>query len=395
MRVERVRIGIVGIGNIAPLNVMGYLEHDRCDVVALCDPRLDKARAMADQWGVPKVYRSLDELLADDEIDAVEILTPTHMHKDHALAAIAAGKHVSCQKPIANTVADGIEMTEAAARAGVVFRVSECYFGYPPLRKAKQLIADGAIGEPTMLRMKTLVANTDTKFQAELEHGGYVWRFNDQSPGGHLFDDVVHKYATALWMFDEKVRSVQSYVRQGALFFETPTAAIWEYERENLLAMMEVTHAPNMHMRSSYYGADEFFEIQGSDGWIWVTRCTGEMHDLAPVILYNADGTTTTFPNVNADWGEGFRNASRDFVDALLEGRPDPEMSGALATETLQLCFAVYQAAMERRAVEPSSISGSVTPPWWPPTIEHIMRTAGLAAPGEEPSGTPPAAPRS
>ena len=68
---------------------------------------------------------------------------------------------------------------------------------------------------------------------------------------------------------------------------------------------------------------------------------------------------------------------------ALLEGRPDPEMSGALAVETLQLCFAVYQASMDRGAVDPSTITDSVTPPWWPPTIEHIMRTAGLAAPGE------------
>ena len=107
---DRLRLGIVGIGNIAPLNAMGYLEHEQCDVVALCEPRPEKGRAVAEQWGVPKVYTDLADLLADDEIDAVEILTPTHLHKEHVLAAIAAGKHVSCQKPIANSVADGIEM---------------------------------------------------------------------------------------------------------------------------------------------------------------------------------------------------------------------------------------------------------------------------------------------
>jgi predicted dehydrogenase len=368
-----VRIGIVGAGNIAPLNARGYLAHERCDVVAICDPRRDKAQALASEWGVPNVYETLDQLLADDDIDAVEILTPTHLHKEHVLAAVAAGKHVSCQKPIANTVAEGLEMAEAARRAGVTFRVSECNFHYPPLVLAKEIIKSGAIGAPTMLRMKTVVGTTDTEFQRQLEPQGYVWRFNAQSPGGHLFDDMVHKYATALWLFDQDIRSVQAIVRQAPIFFEAPTAAIWEYERETLLGMMEVTYAPRMHMRSSYYGADEFFEVQGTDGFVWVTRATGEMLDLAPVIVYHADGTTTSYSSLESNWLSGFTTSSAHFVDALLEGRPDPDMTAEMAVKTLQLCFAVYQASNERGPVDPSTITGSVSPPWWPPDLSKTL----------------------
>src|SRR6185295_2541755 len=133
---DRVRLGIIGTGNIAPLNVAGYLAHDRCDVVAVCDPRREKAARMAELWGVPKVYDSLDSILADDEIDAVEILTPTFMHRDHVIAAARAGKHISVQKPIANSVADAREMIAAVEAAGVIFRVSECALHYPPLMKA-------------------------------------------------------------------------------------------------------------------------------------------------------------------------------------------------------------------------------------------------------------------
>ena len=363
---DRVRLGIIGIGNIAPLNAAGYLQDDRCDVVALCDPREDKVREMASRWDVPTVYTRLDEMLANDEIDAVEVLTPTHLHKEHVLAAIAAGKHVSCQKPIANSVADGIEMTEAARRAGVVFRVSECFFHYAPLVKAKELIASGAIGAPTMLRVKTVVGTTNTEFQSHLEPQGYVWRFNAQSPGGHLFDDNVHKYAAALWLLDQDVKSVQAVVRQAPLFFEAPTAAIWEYERETLLGMMEVTYAPRMHIRSSYYGADEFFEIQGTDGFVWVTRATGEMLDLPPVVLYHPDGTTTAFSNLDASWRSGFVNSSRHFIDALVDGRKDPEMTGDLAVKTLQLCFAVYEAGNTGKAVDPRTMTGAVVPNGWP-----------------------------
>ena len=138
---DRVRLGIAGIGNIAQLNVRGYLAHDRCDVVALCDPREDKATAMARQWDVPKVYTELDRMLADDEIDAVEILTPTYLHHDHVIAAARAGKHISCQKPMANSVAEARAMMAAVEEAGVVFRVTECAFHYEPLQKAKAATA--------------------------------------------------------------------------------------------------------------------------------------------------------------------------------------------------------------------------------------------------------------
>ena len=370
---ERVRLGVVGVGNIAPLNVEGYLRHPQCDVVALCDPREDKARAMAAEWSVPKVYTALDDLLADPEVDAVEILTPTHLHKDHVLAAIAAGKHVSVQKPIANTVADARAMRDSADAAGLVLRVSECCLHYPPLLKAKELIASGAIGIPTMIRIKTVVGTTDTEFQANLEPGGYEWRFNDKSPGGHLFDDVIHKYGVGVWMFDQPIKSVQAVVRRAPVFFEAPTAAIWEYQRDTLLGMMEVTYAPQMFIRSRYYGADEFFEIQGTEGFVWVTRLTGEMLDLAPVILYSKDGTQTHFDAIDANWLTGFLESSKHFVDCLLDGTRPVDMTPDAAIVALQLCFAVYQASNERGPVDPRTIEGSVGPTWWPPDLHEAI----------------------
>ncbi len=364
---DRVRMGIAGVGNIAQLNVSGYLAHEGCEVLALCDPRQDKARELARRWEVPRVYSGLAEMLADDDIDAVEILTPTHLHHDHVIAAARAGKHISCQKPMANTVPEALEMLAEVERAGVVFRVTENAVHYQPLRRAKELIAGGAIGDPTMVRIKTVVGWTDSKFQASLEPEGYGWRMDKNSPGGHLFDDVVHKYAAALWLVDEDVKSVQAVVREGPFFFETPTAALWEYERDDLLGLMEVTYAPGMFVRSDYYGADEFFEIQGTSGFVWVTRYTGKLLDLPALVLYEANGTTRTFADVDADWARAFQAASAHFVDCILEG-VQPEMSGELSVKVLQLCFAVYEASKQRRPVDPSTITAPVTAPGWPPS---------------------------
>ena len=80
---ERVRLGVVGAGNIAVMNVRGYLEDPRCDVVAVCDTDEAVGRQAAKDWGDATYYADLAQMLADDSIDAVEILTPTHLHHDH------------------------------------------------------------------------------------------------------------------------------------------------------------------------------------------------------------------------------------------------------------------------------------------------------------------------
>src|ERR1700728_3781551 len=109
---DRVRLGVLGAGNIAATNVRGYLEDPRCDVVAVCDNDEKVGRQAADDWEVPAFYTELDDMLNDPSLDAVEILTPTHLHHAHVIAALEAGKHVSVQKPAANTIEDAREMGE-------------------------------------------------------------------------------------------------------------------------------------------------------------------------------------------------------------------------------------------------------------------------------------------
>ena len=371
---DKVRLGIVGVGNISTLNVPGYLEHPRCEVVALCDAKLGRAKELATKWQVRKAYGSLDQLLADDEIDAVEILTPTFLHAEHVAAAAAAGKHISCQKPIANSVAEARQMIQACAQAGVTFRVTEncCY--YPPLVKAKQLVADGAIGRPTVIRIKTVVGNTESEFQASQDPEGYFWRFDGRSPGGHLFDDVMHKYAMALWLLDEDVTSVNAVVRKGRLFFEAPMVALMEYGRADLLGMMEVSHAPGMFIESDWFGADEFFEIQGTDGFIWVTRLSGRLLDLPPLMM-RSGRTDTMMRDIDDRYDVSFRRSAEAFIDGLLTGTP-PDLTPATALKALQLAFAVYLSSNEHRPVDPRAIEGAVSPPWWPKKPSELMEDA-------------------
>ncbi len=363
---DEVRLGVLGAGNIADLNVAGYLDHERCSVVAVCDIDEGAATAASTLWGVPKVYTDLDAFLADPDIDAVEVLTPTYLHHDHVVAALEAGKHVSCQKPAANSVDEARAMGEAAKRANKTLRISECFMHYPPMVLARRLVADGAIGRPSALRIRTVVGQTHAPFQAGLRAEGYAWRLDRRSPGGHLFDDMVHKYAMALWLVEPDIVSVQAVVRRRDLFFE-PCVAMFEYSDPGLLGSMEVNYAPKMWLRSRYYGADEFIEVQGDEGLLWVTRATGEMLDLPPVLVYQGDHDeirTIGYSGVDADWGIGFRQASAHFVDALVEGF-EPAMSIEDAIKVLQLCFAVYEASASRQPVDPRTVTGQVRAFGW------------------------------
>jgi len=299
---DRVRLAIVGCGNISQLNAPGYLQHPRCDVVALCDTDAERAKRRAREWGItPRLYSDFAQVLDDAAVDAVELLTPTWMHADQIVAALAAGKHVSAQKPLAISIAEAERIAAAVAKARTTFRVTENFLYYPPILKAKELLDAGVIGEPSLVRIHTTRAQKITGQAIELDPDALVWRRDPgRNPGGALYDDGVHKYATAaLWIGE--IGDVSAIVSRGSDFVqETPSVAMWRFKGRDCLGIVDYTAAPEMTVRSRYYRADEFFEIHGTRGIIWVTRCTGEMLDMPPVIVIK--GTETVSYQVPTDW---------------------------------------------------------------------------------------------
>ncbi|HJR04667.1 MAG TPA: Gfo/Idh/MocA family oxidoreductase [Methylomirabilota bacterium] len=352
---DRLRLAIVGCGNISRLNAPGYLQHPRCDVVALCDPLPERAKRRAAEWGIaPRLCTDLAQVLDDPAVDAVELLTPTWLHADQIVAALGAGKHVSCQKPLAITMAEADRIAAAVARARTTFRVTENFLYYPPIMKAKALLDAGAIGEPSLVRIHTTRAQRVEGITLDMEPDAMVWRRDPaRNPGGVLFDDGVHKYGTAAHWIGE-IGEVSAIVTRGADFImETPSVATWRFKDRDCLGVMDYTYAPEMTIRGRYVRVDEFFEIHGSRGIIWVTRCSGEMLDLPPVQVIR--GTETVGYQVPMDWRLGFDGAAADFVDGVLDGRP-PAQDVRAARHMLQVALAIYESGRTGHAVRPDSI---------------------------------------
>lgn len=356
MNNDKVGIALIGCGTISWLNGPGYVRNPRCEVVALCDPVRERAELRANEWGIsPTIYTDYEDVLKDPNVDAVELLTPTQLHAEQSIKALDAGRHVSCQKPIATTIAEADEMISAVNRSTAMFRMIENFTYYPPLLKVMDLLSNDVIGEPTMFRAVSLVGSENIGAELVMEPEAMEWREKpDINPGGLLYDDIWHKYATAMWLIGdvEKVSSV--VVKSDDFYWEAPSAVTWKFKNKNCLGIFEMIHASEMPIKSKYYPVDDFFEIHGSKGVIWVTRCTGEMLDMPPILVHSSAGTREY--NVETDWSEGFLAASSDFIEGVLTGN-QPRLDVLTSKKVLQASLAAYRAAETGMTIDPQSIS--------------------------------------
>ena len=148
------KIGLIGSGFMGQAHAFGFVTAervfelaDKLEMAMLADANAELAAAAARRWGFAQSTGDWRELVASPAIDVVDITAPNALHKEIALAAIAAGKHVYCEKPLAPTAADALEMAEAAEAAGVKTQVGFNYLMNPMLQYARQMIAAGELGE--------------------------------------------------------------------------------------------------------------------------------------------------------------------------------------------------------------------------------------------------------
>ncbi|TCL74540.1 Gfo/Idh/MocA family oxidoreductase [Rhizobium sp. BK251] len=140
------RLIIVGTGVMAKNQLDHFTRIDGVEVVGAVDSDANRLAAFADKWGIEKRFLSLDEAIAWGDFDAASNVTPDRVHHPTTLALIAAGKHVFCEKPLAENYEKALEMTEAAERAGVINMVNLTYRNVAPLQRARQMVLAGEIG---------------------------------------------------------------------------------------------------------------------------------------------------------------------------------------------------------------------------------------------------------
>jgi predicted dehydrogenase len=208
---RRLRIGLIGSGFMGKTHAFGYATAARVfdlpfqpDLACLADVTDEAAAKAAGALGFARSTSDWRALVADPEVDVVDITTPNALHKEMALAAVAAGKHVYCEKPLAPLAADAREMAEAAEKKGVKTQVGFNYLCNPMLGLARDMIAAGELGEIRGYRglhAEDYMADPLSPFTFR----------HDPAGGGALADIGSHALATAEFVMGPSVGPITRF----------------------------------------------------------------------------------------------------------------------------------------------------------------------------------------
>lgn len=314
--------GLIGCGDIARRRVAPALRDlPSCELVAVNRSRFEAAEAFAREFGACKWHRNWRDLISDEEVEAVYIATPVHLHAEQAIAATEAGKHVLCEKPMAMNVKECERMIDAARAHRVKLGVAYYRHFYPIIARIKNILAAGEIGQPTIAQ-----ANAFEWFNPGREHPRRWLLEEELSGGGPMFDFGCHRIEVLLNLFGPIART-QGHLR-NILFerkVEDTAVAFFDFERGPCGALT-VTHAA--------FEAQDTLDIFGSRGSIHVPALNeGDLR-----IKTDAGQRLETHPpaeNIHAPLIE-------DFAQAVLEKR-EPKVTGEVGREVAKVEEEIYR----------------------------------------------------
>jgi predicted dehydrogenase len=251
---EATRVGIVGAGAIAQLAHLPVLSKMRgVDVVAIADNDRAKARALADRFGVPDAVTDIDDLLELDDINAVIIATPNHLHEPHALAALAAGADVLCERPIALTSRGVERILSAADKRGRKVIVGNNHRFRSDVQALARFITGGELGKVTGIRAGAY----------RFRRNGEGWRLRRaESGGGAFFDHGAPLLDLALWIADApEIQRVSASMERGR-----GSSAVEESMQVTLTCASGMVTV--IDVMNAYIGQDErwWFEVLATRG---------------------------------------------------------------------------------------------------------------------------------
>ena len=335
------RVGIIGCGDIANLNLLGYLYSQDTELIAVSDTDIKNARDKLERWGLRtvKVYPDYRKMVNREDLDIVEILTPHHLHGPITEYCAKTGvPGISVQKPMAHTITDCEKMINICKEERVKLKMFENFRFYPIYLKAKELLDNGIIGELLNFRINSIMTGGPS-MPRDLKSIGWRQNFDISGGGPWVYDDGIHKFSMALWLMGQKqVEKVYSWIDYFSVVYDGPSYIFWKYPRRNpedppKFGTMEITLASNLYYPSNYYMCDEFIEISGTKGLIWINQCTcggnyiSKSPQFPPIIVYKNGEIKTYGNNLPRDWRYSFINSTEHFIEVIKSGG-EPIYSG-------------------------------------------------------------------
>ncbi len=285
----------------------------------------ERARRYADELGIPTAYGSVADLLAEPTIDAVYISTTNEWHEPQVLEAVAAGKHVLCEKPLALSLDSARRMVEASAAAGVVLGTNHHLRNAATHRKIRELIRTGAIGRP---------------LAARVFHAVYLpphlqsWRIDRPDAGGGVILDItVHDADTLRFALGDEVTEVTAMTANqgmGRAGLEDAVMGVMRFRNGVIAQFHDAFTAPH---------ASTGFEVHGTEGSLY-GRDVMTQRPVGTVSM-RREGNEEEVP---VDHENLYERSVRCF-NAAIRGEGEPAATGADGVQSLAVAIAVRDAA--------------------------------------------------
>lgn len=374
---KKIRTAFVGCGGIADHYLSVYRDLDYVEMVSCVDADLQRAelaaaKLAANSFGKSKPRASVDfaDALKED-VDLIVINTPNHLHREQAIAAFEAGKHVLLQKPVAANLADAekiAESAEEANRRGIINGLYLSYFDQPLMHDLREMIRSGWFGDVTHLYAR-LMHRGGLAVSQQVLSGQANWRASLAETGGGCFIQLaVHYVHLFKWMMNARVVRVMAMTKN----LQCPGI-----EGEDLAcAILEFSNGALATIDMAWNTAGEQLSIHGTRGTceyignqtlmldslagdftghvVNYTGTSGQASPSAPGAAATQQATTIIAPPLG-DWRNPF-NQHRSFLEALRD-QSQPFVSIASGVDDLRVIAAVYESANTGRAIQLSQSS--------------------------------------
>ncbi|MCL2500261.1 MAG: Gfo/Idh/MocA family oxidoreductase [Defluviitaleaceae bacterium] len=354
---KRLKAGIVGCGGIANGKHMPYLQKtDKADMVAFCDIVIERAEKAANEYGAPgaKVYTDYKKMFKAEKLDMVYVLTPNKSHAPITIAALEAGNHVMCEKPMAKTAKDARAMVEAANRTGKLLTVGYQSRFHTPSQYIKKSVERGDLGEVYFAKAHAL------RRRAVPTWG--VFLNEEEQGGGPLIDIGTHALDLTLWLMDNyKPKSVMGNVYKKLANIASGNAwGQWDPKQftveDSAFGFITMENGATIVLESSWaINMIDTFEAQAT---LCGTKAGADMRD---GVRINGDDFGKLYekkPNLKTGGAAFYEGATDDpgvneqmvFINAIQKGTPLlilPEQA-CVVTEILE---AIYKSAKTGKLV--------------------------------------------
>jgi scyllo-inositol 2-dehydrogenase (NAD+) len=335
----RLNVGLIGVGRLGRVyarDLSARIASTR--LVAVADMNENLARDVAAEFDVPRSYADPEQLIADPGVDAVVIVSPTHAHRDHVVAALESKKPTFCEKPPALSLAEATAMADAVRQTGTFFQMGFMRRFDPGYAAAKRQVDEGRIGRPVVFK-----ATSRDPFPPSLSYA------DPKSSGGIFIDMGIHDFDLARWFMGD-VASVQAV---GAVLAFPELATVGDHDNviatmtfaDGRLGVVDLT-------RNGFYGYDISTDLLGTEGTIRV----GYIRETPVLLMTKNTVAHDTVPYFMERFERAYTIQLENFAANVLQGRPAP-VTIQDGVEALRVAVAATRACHSGQRVEVASIA--------------------------------------